>query len=109
MSFESHRCSQDRARGCNWSRSSHRISNQGDLVSTRDLVYNLCENNQLPVRHSRVAVYPFVKQGRRNAQLCSQIFPPDEFYHLAEKELLMRFSHGRLNLSATGVANVGPG
>ena len=57
----------------------------GDLVGTRDLVYNLCENNQLTDRHIRLAVYPFVKQGRRNAQLCSQFFPPDEFYHLTEK------------------------
>ena len=57
----------------------------GYLVGTRDLVYNLCENNQLTDRHIRVAVYPFVKQRRRNAQFCRQFFPPDEVYHLAEK------------------------
>jgi hypothetical protein len=62
-----------------------RAPRQGDLVGTRDLVYNVGKNNQLTVRHSRVAVYPFVEQGRRNAKLRSQFFPPDVFYHPAKK------------------------
>jgi hypothetical protein len=37
----------------------------------RDLVNKFGKKNQLTDRHSRVAVYPSVKQVRRNAQLRS--------------------------------------
>jgi hypothetical protein len=49
------------------------------------LVYNLGKNYQVAVRHSRVAVYPSVKQIRRNVQLRSQFFPPKAFCGYAEK------------------------
>jgi hypothetical protein len=81
---------------------------QGDLGGTRQLVYKLGKNNQLTVRHSRVAVYPFIKQGHRNAQLCSTFFPPDSSYHLAQEQLLVRFSQRR-GQSATESRKWGPG
>jgi len=59
------------------------------------LACNLGKSNQLTVRHSRVAVYPLVKRGRRNAQLSSQFFPPDSSHHLAEEQLLVRFRQAR--------------
>jgi hypothetical protein len=59
------------------------------------LACNLGKSNQLTDRHSRVAVYPLVKRGRRNAQLSSQFFPPDSSYDLTEEQLLVRFSQGR--------------
>jgi hypothetical protein len=65
------------------------------LGGTRDLVYNVGKNNQLTDRHDRVAVDPFIKQGHRNAQLCSAFFPPESSYHLAEEQLLVRFKQGR--------------